>query len=109
MLDEMQQDSRKTVLFFIGRVDGLQSSSLFQRVNLIGALPGELDIVAAEVTVRGGFLIDWFAQAQVTDDRAGTQVKEFVDQGRDLFVRDLRCTKRFDVYGKWMCDTNGIR
>jgi hypothetical protein len=53
----------------------LQSRSALERFRLIRILPGELDVVAAEVTVGSSLPVDRFAQAQVTDDRAGAQVK----------------------------------
>jgi len=51
----------------------LQSCGLLECISLISAFPGELDIVAAEMAVSGGFAIDGFAQALVTNDRAGSR------------------------------------
>ena len=56
------------------------------------------NIVAAEVTVGGGLLIDRLAQAQVTDDRAGAQVEVLGDERGDLFIRDFRCTKGLHIH-----------
>ena len=53
----------------------------------ICAFPAELDIAAAEVTVRGSLTVDRFAQAEVTDDCAGAQVEELVDARGNLFMR----------------------
>jgi len=53
----------------------LQPSRALERFCLIGAFPGEFDIVAAKVTIRGSLSEDRFTQAKVTDDRAGAQVK----------------------------------
>jgi hypothetical protein len=55
----------------------LQPRRAFERFGFVGAFPGEWDIVAAEVTVGGGLAVDGFAQAEVTDDRAGAQVEVF--------------------------------
>ena len=51
----------------------LQPSSALERFGLIRIFPGELDVVAAEVTVGCSLPVDRFAQAQVTDDRTGAQ------------------------------------
>ncbi len=53
---------------------GLQPRRALKRFSLIGAFPGELDIVAAEVAVGGGSAVDGLTQFQVADDRAGAQV-----------------------------------
>src|SRR5215216_5703807 len=80
----------------------LQPCSALQRFGLISALPGELDIVAAEVTIGSGLLIDRLTQVQVTDDRAGAQVEEFVDESGDIFIGDFSCTERFHIDRKRM-------
>src|SRR5690349_20852519 len=58
----------------------LQAGRLAQRVGLVGALPGRVDILAAEVAVGGCGAVDWPAQPQVADDRARPQVEVLVDQ-----------------------------
>ena len=58
----------------------LQPSRLPQRVGLVGALPGRVDIFAAEVAVGGGGLVDRPAQPQIADDRARPQVEVPIDQ-----------------------------
>src|SRR5688500_20356039 len=84
----------------------LQPRSALQVLRLIGAFPWELDIVAAEVTIGGGLLIDRLAQAQVTDDRAGAQIKEFADERRDILICDLGCAKCLHVHREWVRDAD---
>jgi hypothetical protein len=58
----------------------LQASRAFERFGFVDVFPGEWDVVAAEVAVGGGLAVDGFAQAKVTDDRAGVQIRVFVDE-----------------------------
>jgi len=43
----------------------LQPGSTLQCLSLIGAFPGELDIVAAEVAVGGSFAIDGLCRLRI--------------------------------------------
>jgi hypothetical protein len=58
-------------LFVLKKWLALKPRSALQRLGLIGALPGELDIVAAEATVGGRLAIDRLAQSRVTEDHPG--------------------------------------
>src|ERR1035437_4694900 len=49
------------------------SRLLGQRGGLVGGLPGELRLGAAEVPVSGGFLVDGAAQVQALDDALGSE------------------------------------
>jgi hypothetical protein len=74
------------VFFVFSRDEILYNPASLEGFGLVGASPGELDIVAAEVAVGGGLAVDRFAQAEVTDDRAGAQVKVVGDQSSDVFI-----------------------
>ena len=53
----------------------------------LGRLPGEVRVVAAEVTVRGRLLEDGSAQVQVADQCAGAEVEVALDDLGQLGVR----------------------
>ncbi len=48
---------------------------LAQRLGLVGALPREVVVVAAEVAVRRGLLVDRAVQSQLLAERARAQVE----------------------------------
>jgi hypothetical protein len=75
-------------------VSVLQPGSAFERFGFVGAFPGEFDIVAAKVAVGGSLPKDRFTQVQVTDDRAGTQVKICSTWVRGTYVMSV-LTKTF--------------
>jgi hypothetical protein len=54
--------------------------------------------------VDGGLAIDGLAQFQATDDRAGAQIKMFVDERGDFFIRNLGSAKGFHniVMDSWL-------
>ena len=51
-----------------------------ERVGLVGLLPGEVAVVAAEVAVRGGLRVDRAAQVEVAHDRGRAQVEVLADE-----------------------------
>ena len=59
-----------------------EPGGLAQRVGAVGALPGEVVVVAAEVAVGRGLLVDRPVQAQLLAERARAQVEVLVDQAR---------------------------
>ena len=61
---------------------------LSQQVSLIGLLPGEVVVVAPEVTVGGRLAVDRPAQVELADERPGTQVEVLVDQLGDALARN---------------------
>ena len=61
-----------------------------ERVGLVGALPREVVVVAAEVAVRGGLRVDRPAQVEVAQDRGRAQVEV-------LARRAPRCVATGDV------------
>src|SRR6266849_1539357 len=56
--------------------------------RLVGRLPGELRLVAAEVAVGGGFLVDGTQQIEHLDDALRAQVEMLLHQLGELFVGD---------------------
>ena len=58
-----------------GLVRGAEPGGRPQRVGPVGALPGEVVVLAAEVAVGGGLLEDRPAQVEVADDGARPQVE----------------------------------
>ena len=53
-------------------------------VDLVGALPRELDVDAAEVTVCGGLRVNRALEVKLVDDRGGTQVEHLAHGLLDL-------------------------
>ena len=51
-------------------------AAVAQRVDAVGPLPGEVLVVAAEVAVGGGRLVDRPVQVEVAAERAGTEVED---------------------------------
>src|SRR5688500_837263 len=63
------------------RVDRLTEAGLgAQEIGLVGLLPREVVVVAAEVAVRRGLLVDRPVQVEVLAERARPQVEVLVDE-----------------------------
>src|SRR5205823_14984157 len=56
-------------------------------VGLVGALPREVVVVAAEMAVGGGLGVDRAAEIEVTDDRGRPQVEVLPHERLDLLHR----------------------
>src|SRR6266702_1616102 len=69
-------------------VGWLEASRRPQRVRLVGALPGEFRLSAAEVAERGGLLVDGAPQGELVDDAARRQREMIADDRGDLFFRN---------------------
>src|SRR5215813_3290574 len=67
-----------------------------QRVYLVEALPGGVDVGAAEVPVGGGGLVDRAPQLQRLDDAGGPEVEVLADQPHQRLVGDLAGAERLD-------------
>src|SRR5207253_5639149 len=61
----------------------------FQIVDPVRALPREVCVFAAEVTVRRRLVVDRPAQVEVADDRGRAQVEDFFDRLLDLARVDV--------------------
>jgi type VI secretion system secreted protein Hcp len=68
------------------RYRDLQARGRAQRGRLVGSLPGELRLFAAEVAVGGGLLVDRTQQVEHLDDALRTQVEVLGHQRRQLVV-----------------------
>src|ERR1700758_1543904 len=73
-----------------GQVGGgrLQPRGLAEEVGLVGLLPGEVRVVAAEVAVGGGLLVDGAVELQVVAKRAGAEIEVLADQLEDARPAD---------------------
>src|SRR5262249_54876441 len=60
-----------------------------ERGHLVGGLPGELGLIAAEVAVRRSLEVDRAQEIERLDDALGAQVEVLLDQRREPVVRDL--------------------
>src|SRR5579863_1210263 len=80
-----------------------------QRVGLVGALPGEVPVLAPEVPVRRGVRVDRSPQVEVAEDRSRPQVEVLADERLDLRHRDRLGPKRLDEHGHRMRDTDRVR
>ena len=65
----------------------VQSGGNAQCFCTAGIFPGQIDIVATEVSVRCGLAIDGPAQVQVMDDGAGAQIEVFLPPVRQCARR----------------------
>ena len=73
---------------------GERFGGLAEAVGVVGALPGEVGVRAAEVPVRRGLLVDRPAQVEPLDDRRRAQVEVLLDEARELERVDLaRCRR----------------
>src|SRR6185503_7816734 len=66
------------------RVALAEAGGVAQGVGLVRLLPGEVVVLAAEVAVGRGLLVDRPVQVEVVAERAGTQVEVLLDELRDL-------------------------
>src|SRR5581483_9937452 len=67
----------------------LQADRGAERFGAVGPLPGEVRLVAAEVTVCRGLRVDRAEQVELGDDRARAQVEDLADAVLDALHRDL--------------------
>src|SRR5688500_19368136 len=65
--------------------------------ELVGPLPGQIEVGTAEMPVRRGLPVDRLAQLEALDDRAGPKVEVLRDELADRLVRHLARAERFDV------------
>src|SRR5205807_5652310 len=61
-----------------------KTRSRAQRVGLVGALPREVAVFAAEVAVRRGVRVDRPPQIEIAEDRRRPQVEVLADERLDL-------------------------
>src|SRR5919198_858755 len=73
-----------------------EARGLAQRLGLVGALPREVVVLAAEVAVGGGLLVDRAVKLEVLPERTRAQVEVPLDQGLDLGAPDLLGPERLD-------------
>src|SRR6201987_2793993 len=93
-----------------GQVGGgrLQPRGLAEEVGLVGLLPGEVRVVAAEVAVGGGLLVDGAVELQVVAKRAGAQVEVLCDQLQDPGPADLLRAERLHHDRNRMGDSDRV-
>lgn len=65
----------------------LRADRGLELLDLVGLLPRELNVRAAEVTIRGGLQINRTFQIQLVDNRGGAQVEDLAHGGGDLASR----------------------
>src|SRR5579862_1464712 len=80
-----------------------------QRVGLVGALPGEVAVLAPEVPVRRGLPVDRAAQVEVAEDRRRPQVEVLADERLDLRHRDRLRPGRLDEDRHRVRDPDRVR
>src|SRR5438270_13699463 len=71
-----------------------QAGGLAQLRGLVGLLPREVVVLAAEVAVRGGLLVDRPVQLELLAERARAQVELLADELGDLRAADLLGAER---------------
>src|SRR5688500_19082959 len=65
--------------------------------ELVGPLPGQIEVGTAEMPVRRGLPVDRLAQLEALDDRAGPEVEVLSDELADRLVRHLARAEGLDV------------
>src|SRR3954453_3908760 len=80
-----------------------------QRLGLVGPLPREVVVLAAEVAVGRGLLVDRAVQLEILAERAGAQVEVLLDELRDPRPADLLGPERLDVDRHRVRDADRVR
>src|SRR5581483_5602928 len=80
-----------------------------QCVGLVGALPREVPVLAAEVPIRGGLRVDGAAQVEVAEDRSRPQVEVLAHERLDPRDRDRLRPERVDEDGHRVRDADRVR
>src|SRR5581483_3663950 len=80
-----------------------------QRVGLVGALPREVAVFAAEVAVRRGVRVDRPPQVEVAEDRRRPQVEVLAHERLDLRHGDRLGSERLHEDGHRMGDADRVR
>src|SRR6266576_1933366 len=94
----------------VGFGDGpLEPGRCTERVRLVRALPGEVAVVPAEVTVRRRLRVDRTAEIEVTEDRGGTQVEVLLHEVLDPAHGDRLGSERLDENGHRLRDPDRVR
>src|SRR5712691_8033023 len=80
-----------------------------QRVRLVRALPGELLLVAAEVAVGGGLLVDGPAEVEVFDDALGGEGEDLAHGVEELALLHLARAEGVRHDGDRVGHADGVR
>src|ERR1043165_7736055 len=86
-----------------------EARRIAQGRSLVGALPRESGLGAAEVAVGCGLLIDRTQQVEHLDDALRTQVEVRAHELDDLAVRNATRAERIDVDRHRLADTDRVR
>src|SRR3954447_22322630 len=79
-----------------------------ERLGLVRPLPREVVVLAAEVAVGGGLLVDGPVQLEVVPERAGAQVEVLAHELGDLAAADLLRPERLDHHGDGVRDADRV-
>src|SRR5690349_2856925 len=85
-----------------------QAGGLAQLGGLVGLLPREVVVLAPEVAVRGGLLVDRPVQLELLAEGAGAQVEVFADELGDPRAADLLGAERLDHDRDRVRDADGV-
>ena len=77
-------------------------------LELDGGFPGEVEVVATEVSVRSSGLVDGVAELEGVHEDTRAQVKVVVDDLQKLFLRKGTSAVRVDVDGEGSSNTDGV-
>src|SRR5215208_6225894 len=80
---------RESARWVLGDRRGVDAGGGAQRIRLVGLLPREVVVLAAEVAVGRGLLVDRPVQVEVLAERPRAQVEVLVDELRDGRAGDL--------------------
>src|SRR4051812_29687487 len=86
-----------------------QPRGLAQGGSLVRLLPREVVVVAAEMAVRSGLLVDRAVQLEVVAEGARAQVEELVDERGDAAAADLLGAEGLDHHRDRVRDADRVR
>src|SRR5947209_980185 len=93
----------------VGFGDGaLEPGRCTERVRLVRALPGEVAVVPAEMSVRRRLGVDRTTEVEVAEDGGGAKVEVFADELLDLAHGDRRRSERLDEHRHRMRDADRV-
>src|SRR5579884_492108 len=90
------------------REQGLGARLLGELGGAVGALPGQVQVAAAEVPESGHLAVDGPAQLQVADDAHRREVEVLVDEGDDLVARHPLGAEGLDQHRDRLGHADGV-
>ena len=87
----------------------ITSEILLQNIHFIEFFPGQIEVVAAKVSVSSRLLVNRAAQIKHFNDAGRTKVKLFADNLHEFFIGNFSGSESIDHDGCRMCHTDRVR